>query len=73
MKTYEDELNEILDVVIKLAWSYSILCALFEKKDADRRVRETHQELFITMYDSLRKFVTSAAFLFSKKEARSNL
>jgi hypothetical protein len=74
MKTYEDELNEILDVVIKLAWSHTILCALFEKKDADRKVREAHQELFITLYDSmLCGFCTATAFLFSKKEKATSI
>jgi hypothetical protein len=68
MKSYENKLDEILDVVIKLAWSYTILCALFEKKDADRQVREMHQEFFITMYDSLLcGFCTATALLFDKK------
>jgi hypothetical protein len=53
MKTYENELDEMIDVVIKLTWNYTIFCALFEKKDAFREARETHQEFFLVMHDSL--------------------
>ena len=74
MKSYENELDEILDVVIKLAWSHTILCALFEKKDADRQVREIHQEFFITIYDSLLcGFCTTTALLFSEKEKATSI
>jgi len=68
MKTYEDELDEMIDVVIKLTWSYTIFRALFEKKDADREAREMHPEFFLTMHDSLFcGFCVATALLFEDK------
>lgn len=65
MKTYQEELDEMIDAVIKLVWNYTIFCALFEKKNADREVREAHPEFFLTMHDSLLcSFCVTADFLF---------
>ena len=40
LKTHKNELDEMIDVVVKLTWNYTIFCALIEKKDADLEVRE---------------------------------
>ena len=53
MKTYQDELDEMIDAVTKLTWNYTVFCALFEKKAADREAREAHPQFFLTLCDSL--------------------
>jgi hypothetical protein len=58
MKTYENELDEMIEVVVELVWSCTIFRALFEKKDADRELKEfearrSHPHFFITMRNSL--------------------
>jgi HAMP domain-containing protein len=74
MKTYEEEVDEIIDVVIKLAWNYTVFRALFEKKDADREARGAHPEFFLTMHDSLFcGFCVATALLFSEKEKSTSI
>lgn len=74
MKTYENELDEMIDVVIKLTWTYAVFCALFEKKSADRETREEHPELFLTMHDSLLcGFCVATAVLFEEKEKATSI
>jgi hypothetical protein len=58
MKTYENEVDEMIDVVVKLTWNYTILRALFEKKDPQREAeeqgaRQAHPQFFITINESL--------------------
>jgi AbiU2 len=74
MKTREDELREMIDVVIKLVWNYTIFRALFEKNDADAETRRTHPEIFLTMHDSLLcGFCMATAILFEEKEKATSL
>lgn len=74
MKTYESELDEMIDVVVKLTWSHTIFCALFEKKDVDREAgeceaRKAHPEFFLAMHDSLLcGFCNAIALLFKNKD-----
>jgi hypothetical protein len=69
MKTRESELGEMIDVVIKLVWNYTIFRALFEKNDADLETRKAHPEFFLTMHDSLLcGFCTATTILFEDKE-----
>jgi len=68
MKTRENELQEIIDVVIKLAWNYTIFRALFEKNDTDCETRKAHPEFFLTMHDSLLcGFCAATTILFDDK------
>jgi hypothetical protein len=72
MKTYGEELDEMIDVVIKLTWSYTIFRALFE--DADREAREAHPEFFLTMHDSLFcGFCVATALLFNTKAKATSI
>jgi hypothetical protein len=74
MKTHENEVNEIIEVVIKLTWGYTIFCALFQKKDADREARGAHPEFFMTMYDSLFcGFCVTTALLFNDKPKATSI
>ena len=80
MKTYEMELDEMIDVVVKLIWNYTIIRGLFEKKDAAREVKEcearrSHPQFFVTMQDSLLcSFFVAADMLFhNTKEAATSL
>ncbi|HTR40844.1 MAG TPA: hypothetical protein VMH87_04450, partial [Pseudomonadales bacterium] len=69
MKTRKDELEEVVDLVIKLIWNYKIFRALFEVNKADYETRTAHQEFFITMNDSLLCFFcTGVTILFEDKE-----
>ena len=71
MKTRESELGEMIDVVIKLVWNYTIFRALFEKNDADLETRKAHPEFFLTMHDSLLcGFCTATTILFEDKKKR---
>jgi hypothetical protein len=74
MKTCESELGEMIDVVIKLVWNYTIFRALFEKNDADLETRKAHPEFFLTMHDSLLcGFCTATTILFDDKEKATSL
>ncbi len=74
MKTYENELDEMIVAVIKLTWSYTIFRVLFEKKDADRETRETHPEFFLIMHDTLFcGFCVATALLFEDKEKATSI
>jgi hypothetical protein len=74
MKTCEDELKELIDLVIKLVWNYTIFRAFFEKNDADLETRKAHPEFFLTMHDSLLcGFCTATAILFDNKEKATSL
>jgi hypothetical protein len=65
MKSHENEVDEMIDVVIKLTWGYTIFCALFEKNDAYTEARKAHPEFFLTMHDSLLcSFCTATDLLF---------
>lgn len=72
MKTYENKLDEMIDVVVKLTWNYTIFSALFKKKNADREAREceareAHPQFFLTMYDTLLcSFCVATHLLFYK-------
>lgn len=69
MKTYENKLDEMIDMVVKLTWNHTIFCALFEKKDVYREAREAHPQFFITMYDTLLcSFCVATMILFHKKK-----
>lgn len=64
------ELDEMIDVVVKLIWNYTIIRTLFEKKDAEREVKEcearrSHPQFFVIMQDSLIcSFFVAADMLF---------
>jgi hypothetical protein len=74
MKTRENELKEMIDVVVKLVWNYTIFRAFFEKNNADLETRKTHPEFFLTMHDSLLcGFCTATALLFDGKEKATSL
>src|SRR5258708_148860 len=74
MKTYEDGLDEMTDVVIKLVWNYTLFCALFEKQETYRETREGHPEFFLTMQESLFcSFCISVALLFNDKDKAESL
>ena len=74
MKTYENELDEMIDVVIKLIWNYTIFCKLFEKKEAYADARQAHPEFFVTMADSLLcSFFVAADLLFNEKKKATSL
>ena len=74
MKTRENELEEMIDVVIKLTWNYTIFRALFEKDDADYETRKAHPEFFLTMHDSLLcGFCTGTTILFDDEEKATSL
>ena len=74
MKTNENELDEMIDVVIKLIWNYTIFCKLFEKKEAYADARQAHPEFFVTMSDSLLcSFFVAADLLFDEKEKATSL
>src|ERR1700727_12674 len=53
MKTSDDELREMTDMVIKLIWTQTVFLKLFDKNDTDTEVRLAHPELFLTLHDSL--------------------
>lgn len=70
MKTYENKLDEMIEVTVGLVWSCTIFRALFAKKDADREANECearkgHPHFFITIHNSmLRSFFVTADLLF---------
>lgn len=69
MKTREEELKEMTDLVIKLMWNYKVFRALFEVNDTDYETRIAHEEFFMTMHDSLLCFFCmSVTILFDDKE-----
>src|SRR6266446_2726350 len=74
MKTREAEVEEMIDVVIKLTWNYTVFRALFEKKEADSEAREEHPEFFLTLHDSLFcGFCVATSLLFEEKEKATSL
>ena len=77
MKTFENEVDEIANVVIKLTWTETVFKGLFEKGESHRKTREMHPELFLTMYESLLSaFSVGTAVLFddaSKATSMPNL
>jgi hypothetical protein len=74
MKTYENELDEMIDVVVKLIWNYTIICKLFEKKEIYTQVREAYPQFFITMYESLLcSLCVTIDLLFCKKQKATSL
>jgi hypothetical protein len=74
MKTHENELDEMIDVVIKLVWNYTIFCKLFEKRDDYAEARQSHPEFFLTISDSLLcSFFVAADLLFCEKEKATSL
>jgi hypothetical protein len=74
MKTREDELKEMIDVVIKLVWNFTIFRSFFEKNNADLETRKAHPEFFLTMHDSLLcGFCTATGILFDDKEKATSL
>src|SRR5271157_3798173 len=74
MKTFENKVDEMIDVVVKMTWGYTILCALFEKKGFARQARETHPEFFLTIHDSLFcGFCVATSVLFNEKEKATSI
>lgn len=74
MKTCTDELKEMVDVVVKLTWTYTIFGTLFKKQDAESEVRRAHPEFFLTMHDTLLcSFCLAVEILFEKKEKATSL
>jgi hypothetical protein len=74
MKTHADELDEMIDVVIKLVWTYTIFQRLFRKQDADSETRRAHPEFFLTMHDCLLcSFCVAVEILFKEMEKATSL
>jgi len=74
MKTQKEELQEMVDVVIKLTWNYTVFRALFEKNEADCETRQAHPEFFLTMHDSLFcGFCVATEILFEEKAKATSL
>ncbi|HZR17977.1 MAG TPA: hypothetical protein VFE51_11830 [Verrucomicrobiae bacterium] len=73
MKTRNNELEEMIDLVIKLIWTHTIFRTLFRKQDADSEVRGAHPEFFLAIHDSLIcSFCVGVEILFQQKaKARS--
>ena len=78
-KTFKNEVDEILDVVIKLIWIYTIFRGLFEKKEDGReedyyKARAAHPQFFLTIYDSLLcGFCNTTALLFKEKDNETSI
>ena len=74
MKSYDNELDEMIDVVVKLTWSYTIFRALFGRNDADCEARGAHPEFFLVMQDSLFSgFCVATALLFEGKDKATSI
>jgi len=74
MKTLTEELDEMIDVVTKLVWTFTIFQALFKKKDPGSEVRNAHPQFFLTMHDSLLcSFCVAVEILFEEKEKATSL
>jgi len=74
IKTHKDELEEIIDAVIKLTWNYKIFRVLFEKGEVDFETRQAHPEIFLTLHDSLFcSFCVAADLLFEEKPSATSL
>ena len=74
MKTHKEEIEEMIDAVIKLTWNYTVFRALFEKNEVDCEARQTHPEFFLTMHDTLFcGFCVMTELLFEKKAGRTSL
>jgi hypothetical protein len=74
MKTFNEEIDEMIEIAIKLTWNYTIFCALFEKNESDRETRGAHPEFFITMSESLFCwFCVSTSVLFNEKEKSTSI
>jgi hypothetical protein len=72
MKTFENEVDEMTDAVIKLTWKYTLFCILIEKKDAYIELREAHPEFCLTMYESLLdSFCVTVAFLYEDRKPKA--
>jgi AbiU2 len=71
---FENEVDEMIDVVTKLNWTYTIFCVLFEKRDDYSEARQAHPEFFISMYEALLcSFCNGVAILFREKEAEKSI
>ncbi len=74
MKTRNEELDEMIDLVIKLNWTYTIFRSLFKKQDADSEARCAHPEFFLAMHDSLLcSFCVAVEILFETKPKATSL
>lgn len=74
VKTHKEEIEEVIDMVIKLTWCYTIFRALFEKSECDCEVRATHPELFLTLHDSmLSAFCVNTAVIFDDKSKATSI
>lgn len=74
MKTYEESLDEMIDVVTKLVWNYTAFSGLFKKGEAYLGARLRHQEFFLTMYDSMfSSFCMSTRILFNANPDQDSL
>lgn len=74
MKTRENELSEMIDLVIKLTWTYTIFRMFFRKQDTDAEARYAHPEFFLTMHGSLLcSFCTATEILFEEKEKATSI
>jgi hypothetical protein len=74
MKTRDEELDEIIDVVVKLVWTHAAFQSLFSKHPADAEVRCEYPELFLTLHDALVcSFCVAVEILFEEKEKATSL
>lgn len=69
----------MIDVVVKISWSYEIFSALFENKDPnceslEIKARKAHPEFFLAMNDSLLcGLCNGVALLFKRKEKETSI
>lgn len=74
VKTHKEEIEEVIDMVIKLTWCYTVFRALFGKNECDCEVRTTHPELFLTLHDSLLSaFCVNTAVIFDDKSRATSI
>ena len=72
MKTYENELDEMIGAVIELTWNHTIFCTLFVEKDVELetrkcKARNAHPEFFLVIHNSLLcSFCVTTDLLFHK-------
>jgi hypothetical protein len=74
VKSFEQQFEEMADLVIKLVWGYTIFRAMFTKNGADCETRAMHPELFLTLDECLVSgFCIKAAILFETHEKQLSL
>jgi hypothetical protein len=77
MKTYEERIAELKNVVIQLVWTYTVFSEYWKKSKGYRAARMTHPEFSLVLHNSLLcDFFISTRILFKgggNDESLSNL